>query len=102
LHMDLGRGASLRLPDEETNRRWAATTPQWPMMHAVLYGVTRDQFMAKHQANHIQVVYAPDAAAARRLLAVKAGMAGALGLRVNLCGALDDDIGAHQAEEFRV
>ena len=102
LHMDIGRGGALRLPDEETARRWAATTPQWPMMHAVLYGVTRDQFMAKHQANHIQVVYAPDAPTARRLLAAKAGMAEALGIRVNLCGNLDDEIGAHQAEEYRV
>ena len=101
LHMDIGRGGALRLPDEETARRWEATTPQWPMMHAVLYGITRDQFMAKHQANHIQVVYAPDAPTARRLLAVKAGMADALGIRVNLCGDLDDELGAHQAEEFR-
>jgi L-fucose isomerase-like protein len=102
LHMDVGRGGALSLPGEETERRWAATTSQWPMMHAVLYGITRDQFMAKHQANHIQVVYAPDAATARRLLAVKAGMAVALGIRVNLCGDIDDDIGAHQAGEYRV
>ena len=27
-----------------------------------LYGVTRDQLMARHKANHIQVAYAPDAA----------------------------------------
>jgi hypothetical protein len=101
LHMDLGRGGALRLPEEESARRWATTTAQWPMMHAVLYGVTRDQFMAKHQANHIQVAYAPDAQAARRLAAAKAGMATALGLRVNLCGNLDDEIAAHQAEEFR-
>ena len=64
LHMDIGRGGALSLPEEETARRWEATTSQWPMMHAVLYGITRDQFMAKHQANHIQVVYAPDAPAA--------------------------------------
>ena len=102
LHMDIGRGGALRLPEEETARRWAATTSQWPMMHAVLYGVTRDQFMAKHQANHIQVVYAPDAAAARHLLATKAGMADALGIHVNLCGNLEDDLGTHQAEEYRV
>jgi hypothetical protein len=101
LHMDIGRGGALRLPDDETERRWGATTPQWPMMHAVLYGITRDQFMAKHQANHIQVVYAPDAATARRLLAVKAGMAEALGIRVNLCGDIDGELGAHQAEEYR-
>ena len=102
LHMDIGRAGALRLPDDETARRWEATTPQWPMMHAVLYGITRDQFMAKHQANHIQVAYAPDAPTARRLLAVKAGMADALGIRTNLCGSIDDELGAHQAEEFRV
>ena len=38
-----------------------STTPQWPIMHAVTYGVTRDQMMARHKANHIQVAYAPDA-----------------------------------------
>ena len=55
-------------------------------MHAVLYGVSRDQMMAQHKANHIQVVYANDAAAADRTLEVKAAMARALGLRVNCCG----------------
>ncbi len=97
LHMDIGRGGAVRLPAEETERRWAATTPQWPVMHAVLYGVTRDQFMAKHKANHIQVTYAPDAAAARRLLAAKAGMARHLGLHVNVCGDIDDTLDRHQA-----
>ncbi|CAG0984639.1 hypothetical protein PHYC_01956 [Phycisphaerales bacterium] len=87
LHMDLGRLAAVALPPEETRRRWNATTPQWPIMHAVFYGVTRDQLMAKHQANHIQVVYAPDAVTADRALAAKAAMADALGIRVNLCGA---------------
>ncbi len=57
-----GAGGVVRLSDEETERRWQATTPQWPIMHAVLYGVSRDQLMAAHQANHIQVAYAPDAA----------------------------------------
>ena len=55
-------------------------------MHAVLYGVSRDQLMAQHKANHIQVVYSNDAAAADRTLEVKAAMAHALGLRVNECG----------------
>ena len=58
LHMDIGRGGVVALPREETERRWQATTPQWPIMHAVTYGVSRDQMMAKHQANHIQVAYA--------------------------------------------
>ncbi|KAA0223094.1 MAG: fucose isomerase [Phycisphaerae bacterium] len=86
LHMDLGRAKVVRLPDTETQRRWQATTPQWPIMHAVLHGVTRDQMMAKHKANHVQVAYATDAAAADRALYAKAAMADALGIRVHLCG----------------
>ncbi len=97
LLMDIGRGGSVRLPAEEQDRRWKLTTEQWPMMNAVFYGVTRDQFMAKHQANHVQVAYAPDGAAARRALVMKAAMADALGIRVNLCGNLDDALEHHQA-----
>jgi len=90
LHMDIGRCKAVSLPAEETLRRWDSTTPQWPIMHAVLYGIDRDQMMARHQANHIQVVYAPDAQTADRALAAKAAMADALGIRVALCG---DDAG---------
>ncbi len=88
LAMDIGRGAAISLPREETERRWNSTTPQWPIMHAVLYGVSRDQLMAQHKSNHVQVVYSDDAAAADRTLEVKAAMAHALGLRVNRCGTL--------------
>ena len=49
-------------------------------MHAVLHGVTRDQFMARHKANHVQVAYAPDAETADRALHAKAAMFAALGL----------------------
>ena len=98
LLMDIGRGGSVSLPEAETERRWQATTSQWPIMNAVLYGVTRDQFMAKHQANHIQVAYAPDAASAQRALAMKAAMARELGMTVNLCGALDDTLEMHQRQ----
>jgi hypothetical protein len=59
LHVDLGRASAMELPEEETRRRLAATTHQGPIMHAVLHGVTRDQFMARHQANHLDVAYAP-------------------------------------------
>ncbi|QDU89014.1 hypothetical protein Pla175_23990 [Pirellulimonas nuda] len=86
LHMDLGRGKAIDLPREETERRWNATTPQWPIMHAVTYGVSRDQMMGRHQANHIQVAYGGDAASADHALAVRAAMADALGLKVHLCG----------------
>jgi hypothetical protein len=86
LHVDLGRGTAVELPAEETQRRLDATTPQWPIMHAVLHGVGRDQLMARHKANHLNVVYAPDAEAADRALVAKAALFDALGVAVHLCG----------------
>jgi hypothetical protein len=86
LKMDLGRAEAIALPDEETNRRWQATTPQWPIMHAVTYGVSRDQMMARHKSNHIQVAYANSAADADKAMFAKAAMADALGIEVALCG----------------
>ncbi|MEM9789999.1 MAG: fucose isomerase [Planctomycetota bacterium] len=90
LYMDLGRSKAIDLPAEETQRRLDATTPQWPIMHGVTYGVSRDQMMAKHQANHIQLVYADDEASADTALAAKAAMAHAMGITVNLCGTRKD------------
>lgn len=86
LKADLGRAAARELPAEETERRWRTTTPQWPMMHAVTYGVSRDQMMARHKSNHIQVAYAPDAASANTALAAKAALFAELGLDVSVCG----------------
>jgi len=86
VHADLGRATVVELPADETERRWQATTPQWPIMHAVLHGVTRDQMMARHKANHLNVVYAPSAAEADHALAVKAAMLNAMGVMVHLCG----------------
>ena len=86
LHADLGRGTVVDLPAAETERRWQSTTPQWPIMHAVLHGVTRDQMMARHRANHIQVAYGDDAASADRALQTKAAMFDAMGVEVHLCG----------------
>jgi L-fucose isomerase-like protein len=86
VHADIGRAKAIALPAEETERLWQITTPQWPVMHAVMYGVSRDQFMAKHKSNHIQVVYGPDAAGANRALAAKAAMFREMGIAVNVCG----------------
>jgi len=86
LHVDIGRGSSVALSPEESDRRKRATNPEWPVMHAVLHGVSRDQFMARHKANHVQVVYAPDAATADKALEVKAAMFDRLGVQVHLCG----------------
>jgi hypothetical protein len=90
LHMDLGRAKVIELPHKETERRWQATTPQWPIMHAITYGVSRNQMMARHQANHIQVAYADDSAAADACLLAKASMAAAMGMNVSLCGTRAD------------
>jgi hypothetical protein len=86
LHADLGRATAVALPLAETERRWQATTPQWPIMHAVLHGVSRDQMMARHKANHLSVAYARSAEEADRALAAKAAMLAEMGLRVHLCG----------------
>ncbi len=86
LKADLGRATVVALPREETERRWAATTPQWPMMSAVLHGVSRDAMMARHKANHIQVAYAHDAASADEALLAKAACFAEMGMDVALCG----------------
>jgi hypothetical protein len=86
LKADIGLARSVALPLEETERRWRITTPQWPIMHAVLNGVTRDQMMGRHKANHIQVAYAPDTAGAKTALAAKAAFFREAGLEVSVCG----------------
>ena len=86
LHCDIGVARVVKLPEKETERRWKETTPQWPIMHAVLSGVTRDQMMARHKANHIQVVYAPSQAQAHRGARIKAAAMAELGLQVHFCG----------------
>jgi hypothetical protein len=90
LKMDLGRAGVVKLPPAETERRWRETTPQWPIMHAVTYGTSRDQMMARHKSNHIQVAYARDAAAADRAMFAKAAMATSLGMEVAICGTRKD------------
>jgi hypothetical protein len=86
LQCDLGVAEVVKLPEAETERRWQETTPQWPIMHAVLQGVSRDQMMARHKSNHIQVVYAPNQKQAHRGCRIKAAMMQALGIETHLCG----------------
>ncbi len=86
LQVDIGRGHVVALPAEETRRRLEATSAQWPIMYTVLHGVSRDQLMARHRANHVQVVYAPDGATADRSLLAKAALFEALGVAVHLAG----------------
>ncbi len=86
LHCDLGVGEAVFLPKEETERRWENTTPQWPIMHATLKGVTRDQMMARHQSNHIQVVYTTDQVDANQACRIKAAALEEMGIKVHFCG----------------
>ncbi|HXG49769.1 MAG TPA: fucose isomerase [Methylomirabilota bacterium] len=86
LHCDLGVARVVKLPSRETERRWRETTPQWPIMHAVFDGISRDQMMARHKSNHIQVAYAPNEREAHRACRIKAAALAELGLEVHLCG----------------
>jgi hypothetical protein len=86
LNYDTGLAEVVSLPQKETEERWKLTTPQWPIMHAVTQGVSRDQMMARHKSNHIQVVYAPDRAKALKGMYAKAAAMKELGLDVSICG----------------
>lgn len=87
LQMDIGLAEVVSLPAEETERRSQATTPQWPIMHARLKGITRDQMMGRHKANHIQVAYGTNKDTAREAALTKAAVAQSLGISVHWCGA---------------
>jgi hypothetical protein len=86
LHCDIGRGTVVSLPAAETDRRWRETTVQWPIVHTILHGVSRNQMMARHRANHVNIAYAPSVDVADKALATKAGMLAELGIHVHLCG----------------
>ncbi|WP_144875037.1 fucose isomerase [Microbacterium sp. 1.5R] len=86
LQADIFRASVVELPEEETQRRKNDTNPEWPIAHVVLHGISRDQFMARHKANHAQTVYAPDAETADKALIAKAAMFAGMGIKVNLVG----------------
>lgn len=89
LHCDLGVGEAVKLNEAESTRRWQLTTLQWPIMHAVLNGVSRDQLMARHKANHIHVVYTNSKAQAHQACRIKAAAMAGLGIEVHFCGNVD-------------
>jgi hypothetical protein len=89
LHCDIGVGESVLLPEAETHRRWNLTTPQWPIMNATLKGVSQNQLMAQHKANHIQVVYATSEQNAHQACRIKAAALHELGLQVHFCGDIN-------------
>jgi len=88
LKFDTGIGEVVNLPAAETEDRLKSTTEQWPIMSAVLQGVTRDQMMARHKANHIQVAYASTKAAAKKAMFAKGAAMRELGLDVSFCGEI--------------
>ncbi|PPG43843.1 fucose isomerase [Pseudoclavibacter sp. RFBA6] len=89
LQADVFRGSVVELPVEETKRRKEATNPEWPIAHVVLHGISRNQFMARHKANHVQLAYAPDAATADKALTAKAAMFADMGIKVHVLGAVN-------------
>ncbi len=97
LKCDLGVGEVVSLPEEETQRRWGQTTPEWPIMHAVLPGISKNQMMGRHKANHIQVVYAGTKQSAIEAAKAKAAVFDSLGIKTFFCGcqvAIDANFGA--------
>ncbi len=86
LHADIGLATAVELPEAETERRLKETTPEWPIMHATLHGVSRDQFMARHKSNHVTVAYADSQEAAKTALEAKAAFFDRIGITVHLCG----------------
>ncbi len=56
LVMDLGRGASVSLPDDVREAWWRGTTREWPFMAADL-GCHPNTIMAHYMSNHVAVAY---------------------------------------------
>jgi hypothetical protein len=48
--------------------------------------------MARHKANHIQVVYADDLATAHRACRIKGSATAELGIATHFCGAINFEI----------
>lgn len=59
--MHIGTGTAVELPEAEFERRRRATNYEWPLLNAVLDGVTRDDLMAGHQSNHLTIAYVEEA-----------------------------------------
>lgn len=91
LKADMGRATVVELPQQEVERRWQITTPQWPMMNVVLHGVSRDQLMGRHKSNHIQVAYGDGGQSADEALMAKAVAFRELGVEVYICGAGNEE-----------
>ena len=60
VYLHIGTGTAVELPEEEFTRRRHATSYEWPLLNAILDGVTRDDLMAGHQSNHLSIAYVPE------------------------------------------
>lgn len=83
--MHIGTGTAVELPEAEFERRRRATNYEWPLLNAVLDGVSRDDLMAGHQSNHLTIAYVGSAQLAD---VVQAFVAQSLtqGMRVKVAG----------------
>lgn len=59
--MHIGTGTGVELPEGEFERRRRATNYEWPLLNAVLDGVSRNDLMAGHQSNHLTIAYVDEA-----------------------------------------
>jgi hypothetical protein len=65
-----GLAEVVKLPQTKL-KRGGNDDPQWPIMHAILQGIDRDQMMGRHKANHPSGLR--DGARARRADSPKLG-----------------------------
>ncbi len=86
--MHIGTGTAVELPAEEFERRRRATSYEWPLLNAMLDGVTRDDLMAGHQSNHLTIAYVDETVLAD---VFKAFVAQSLtqGIKVRVAGNAD-------------
>lgn len=91
LRLDVGVGRSVKLSAAETQRRWEATTEQWPIMHLETIGASKDQIMGDWGSNHWQCLEPTTKETAFKVAHLKAIMAQNLGIDVVWVGALDNE-----------
>ncbi|CAJ0996560.1 signal transduction protein [Sodalis praecaptivus] len=87
--MHIGTGRGVELPAEEFERRRRATNYEWPLLNAVLDGVSRDDLMAGHQSNHLTLAYVDEPLLAEVLTAFVA-QALTQGIQVYVAGSAYD------------
>ena len=86
LHVDIGRCTVVNLPESEAQRRLDDTTNVWPLAPTHFYGVSRDQAMARHRGNHVQLSLTTSEEMGDKLALAKAAMFHSAGVRVHFCG----------------